>query len=112
MIELHLVLRVPVNKSRMVVDALTALAKTVRTVPGCVAVDVYKTAGFPRFICYDEIWESEAMLRAMIASPHFSQLAALMELSSEPPACEFRFISQIYGLEFAERVRANANDFS
>jgi hypothetical protein len=56
------------------------------------------------------MWESEAALRSMIASRHFSQLAALMELSSEPPACEFRFISQTYGLGFAEQVRDCAND--
>lgn len=110
MIELHIVLRVPVNKSRALTDALLALAKSARTQSGCVEVDVYKTVGFPRYVCYDEIWESEASLRKMIASSHFSRLAALMELSSEPPACEFRFISQTYGLDFAERVRANAYD--
>jgi quinol monooxygenase YgiN len=69
------------------------------------AVEVYKTVAGASYICYEEIWESEAALRRMIASRHFSQLAALMELSSEPPSCEFRFISQTYGLEFAEQVR-------
>lgn len=110
MIELHVVLRVPGNKNRALIEALQALAKSARKVPECVAVDVYQTVGFPRYVCYDEIWESEASLRKMIVSLHFSRLAALMELSSEPPACEFRFISQTYGLDFAERVRANASD--
>ncbi|QPK63555.1 antibiotic biosynthesis monooxygenase [Methylomonas sp. LL1] len=110
MIELHLVLRVPANKTRTMVDALQVLAKSARSVPGCIAVEVYKTVGVPRYICYDEIWESETMLRKMIASSHFSQLASLMELSSEPPDCEFRFISQTCGLDFAERVRGCATD--
>jgi quinol monooxygenase YgiN len=110
MIELHLVLKAPPNKTRTLITALQALAKSARTVPGCIAVEVYKTVAEPRYICYDEIWDSEAALRRMIASRHFSQLAALMELSSEPPACEFRFISKTYGLGFAELVRGCAND--
>ena len=110
MIELHLVLKAPPNKTRTLIAALQALAKSARVEPGCMAVEVYKTAVGSRYICYEEIWESEATLRRMIASRHFSQLAALMELSSEPPACEFRFISQTYGLGFAEQVRGCAND--
>jgi len=46
----------------------------------------------------------------MITSRHFSQLASLMELSSEAPACKFRFISQTYGLGFAEQVRGCVYD--
>jgi quinol monooxygenase YgiN len=110
MIELHLVLKAPPNKTRTLIAALQALAKSVRLAPGCIAVDVYKTVSGPSYICYDEMWESEATLRGMIASRHFSQLAALMELASEPPACEFRFISQTYGLGFAKQVRDCAND--
>ena len=105
MIELHLVLKAPPNKIRILIAALQALAKSSRVAPGCMAVEVYKTVAVPRYICYDEIWESEAALRSMIVSRHFSQLAALMELSSEPPVCEFRFISKTYGLGFAEFVK-------
>jgi quinol monooxygenase YgiN len=89
---------------------LQVLAKSARVELGCIAVEVYKTVAVPRYICYDEIWESEAALRRMIASRHFSQLAALMELTSELPSCEFRFISQTYGLGFAEQVRGCVND--
>jgi quinol monooxygenase YgiN len=110
MIELHLVLKALPNKTRTLIAALQALAKCARVETGCIAVEVYKTAVGSRYICYEEIWESEAALRSMISSRHFSQLAALMELSSEPPSCEFRFISQPYGLGFAEQVRGCAND--
>ena len=110
MIELHLVLKAPPNKTRTLIAALQALAKCARIESGCMAVEVYKTAVGSRYICYEEIWESEAALSRMIASRHFSQLAALMELAREPPACEFRFIAQTYGLGFAEQVRDCAND--
>lgn len=105
MIELHLVLRARPNQIRSLTAALQALAKSARALQGCSKVEVYKNVAQPSYLCYDEVWESEPELRRMIASHHFSQLAALMELSSEPPACEFRFISQTYGLVFAEQVR-------
>ena len=105
MIELHLVLRAQPNQTRNLIDALQALAKSARSAPGCHAVEIFMTVDRPRYICYDEIWESETELNRMIASHHFSQLAALMELSSEPPNCEFRFINQTFGLSYAEQVR-------
>lgn len=110
MIELHVVLRARPNQTRSLTAALQALAKSARTLRGCVNVEVYKNVAQPRCLCYDEVWESELELRRMIASHHFSQLAALMELSSESPSCEFRFISQTYGLSFAEQVRGYDND--
>lgn len=108
MIELHLTLKVPPRKVRALTEALQALAKSARAEPGCVRVDVYKTVGAsPHILCYGETWESETGLRRMIASKHFSQLASLMELSNEPPDCQFRFISKTQGLEFAEQVRSS-----
>jgi len=109
MIELHLVLTAPANQTRNLTAALQALAKNARVLQGCVKVEVYKNVAQPRCLCYDEVWASEPELRRMITSHHFSQLAALMELSSEPPSCEFRFISQTYGLGFAEQVRGCGN---
>ncbi|MGR8979257.1 MAG: putative quinol monooxygenase [Gammaproteobacteria bacterium] len=110
MIELHLVLRVPPNKTRPMIDALITLAKNARAETGCIAVQVYRAFGVPHCVCYDETWESESVLRRMIASRHFSQLASLMELSSEPPDCQFRFIAEIRGLEFAAQVRDDSDD--
>ncbi|MDP1664664.1 MAG: antibiotic biosynthesis monooxygenase [Methylobacter sp.] len=110
MIELHLVLKVTPGKTRSMIDALQALAKNAGAAPGCMAVEVYKAVGERGSICYDEIWESETVLRNMIVSRHFSQLASLMELSYEPPDCQFRFISKTLGLEFAEQVRGYPRD--
>ncbi|MBU2571741.1 MAG: antibiotic biosynthesis monooxygenase [Gammaproteobacteria bacterium] len=105
MIEFHLTLKIPSNKSRPVIEALRVLAKKARAESGCITVEVYKTVAVPCRIVYQETWDSEESLRSMIASHHFSQLASLMELSTEPPKCEFRFISDVYGLEFAAKVR-------
>ena len=105
MVELHLVIRVSLNKTRSLIDALQALAKSARAVSGCVAVEIYKAVGMSNCVCYVETWESEDVLQKMIASHHFSQLASLMELSVEPPDCEFRFISEVHRLDYALQVR-------
>lgn len=106
MIELHLVLRVVPSNTRPMIDALKALAKSARAAPGCMSAEVYKAVDERGCVCYGEIWESERLLCNMIASKHFSQLAALMELSSKPPDCQFRFISKTQGLEFAEQIKS------
>lgn len=110
MIELHLVLKAPSKRIRPLIDALQALADSARLEPGCLGVELYKSVAGPRCLCYGEIWESEADLHRMLASHHFCQLANLMELASEPPACEFRFISKTYGFDFAEQVRGLSLD--
>ncbi len=103
MIEMHLTLKVPAKKYREIAEALLSLAKNVRVAPGCIEVGVYKNLGLPHVFSYNEIWESEIALRKVIASTHFRQLASLMELSSEPPVCQFRFINDVQGIEFASR---------
>jgi len=105
MIELHLVLKAPPKRIRSLIEALQVLADSVRSEPGCLGVELYKSLIGPRCLCYDEFWESEADLCRMLTSHHFCQLATLMELASELPVCEFRFINQTYGLSFAEHVR-------
>jgi len=105
MIELHIVIKAPPKQSRILIAALQVLAKNARIVAGCITVEVYQSVTVPRSICYDEIWDSESALHRMIDSHHFSQIAELMELSTVPPACEFRFISQTFGLDFAQKVR-------
>jgi quinol monooxygenase YgiN len=105
MIELHLILRAPPRQTRSLIEALQTLAKSARTEPGCIDVQLFVAVGEPQRVCYCEAWESEAGLRRMIASRHFSQLAALMELATEPPECQFRVIAETRGLEFANQVR-------
>ena len=63
MIELHLVLKAPPNKTRTPIAALQALAKSARLAPGCIAVEVNKMAIESRTICYEETWGPEAGLR-------------------------------------------------
>jgi predicted acylesterase/phospholipase RssA/quinol monooxygenase YgiN len=105
MIELHLLLHMPRQQTRPVIAAFRSLAKHVRAEPGCRSARLFVAAENPRCLCYVETWASDEDVRRMIRSPHFSQLAALMELASEAPECEFRVIAETHGLEFPARVR-------
>lgn len=105
MIELHLMLRTPRQQTRPVTAAFQSLAKQVRAEPGCRSARLFVAAENPHCLCYIETWESDEDVRRMIRSTHFSQLAALMELASEAPECEFRVIAETHGLEFPTRVR-------
>lgn len=105
MIELHLVIHLPRRQKRVLINAFQSLAKWARSENGCFSAELFVAASDPRCLRYIEIWKSEDELRQMIRSQHFSQLIALMELASEAPACEFRVIKAISGLEFAANVR-------
>jgi quinol monooxygenase YgiN len=105
MIEFHLVLKAPLHKTRVILEAMQVLAKNVRSEPGCLNASVYRTVGLSSRIYYQETWDSEEVLKKMILSRHFSQLVTLMELSVEPPDCQFRFIQEVRALDYAEYVR-------
>jgi len=109
MIELRVVLKTAPRQIRLLTDALQMLANSVCDKPGCLSVELYHSVVGPQWICYVEIWASEEELRRMLASHHFSQLSALMELASEPLTSEFRFIDQTHGLDYAEQVRDGGN---
>lgn len=107
MIELHLLIHLPRRQKRTVLAAFQSLAKWARAEHGCISVELFVAASDPGCLCYVETWKSEAELRQMIRSRHFSQLIALMECASKAPTCEFRIIEQTYGLELAAQVRAH-----
>ncbi|MGR9099203.1 MAG: putative quinol monooxygenase [Gammaproteobacteria bacterium] len=105
MIELQLMLRAPPRKTRVLIAALRSLAKSARADAGCFEVRLLESVEDRRCVSYSETWDSEKSLRRMIASRHFSQLAALMEMAAAPPECRFREIGEVRGLEYAAQVR-------
>jgi quinol monooxygenase YgiN len=110
MIELHLRLRARPHQATLLGDALQALARSVRLEPGCSEAHPWTQLGDPDCLDYVEIWESEAALCRALRTAHFTRLAALMETAAEPPALEFRIISEIRGLDLARHARAEGGD--
>ena len=54
---------------------------------------------------YVEEWQDAGDLERELRSDRFSQLLALMETSAQPPALEFRVVTETRGLEYVAAVR-------
>ena len=107
---MHLRLRCRSPQTRMLGEALQALARVVRLESGCVEAQPWAQLDDRDCLDYVELWESEAALRRALRSAHFTRLVALMETAAEPPALEFRTIGEIRGLDLAWDARGEGGD--
>jgi quinol monooxygenase YgiN len=58
-------------------------------------------------LCYFEEWSDVEELNEQIRSPRFGQLLALMETAGEAPSLQFRFFSEIRGLDYVAELRGD-----
>lgn len=105
MIELHLCLRTHSQQLPSVLAALQSLERQAKLERGCVAVYLLVECYDPQNLCYTEMWDTEDNLCLMLCTEHFTRLAELMEMAAEPPVLDFRTITAIRGLEFAQQAR-------
>jgi quinol monooxygenase YgiN len=112
MIQLLLLLRVPAECVRDAEQVLRAQMISVQCEPGCTGAGLYSEAGRPDRLRYVEEWQ-DADLAARIQSLGFARLVAIMETVAEAPRLEFRFVSEVRGIDYAEELRAatSANAF-
>jgi quinol monooxygenase YgiN len=110
MIELRLYLQPPPQRTESLLTALQSLARLARLARGCLEVHLFTESQDPRNLCYTEAWDTEENLCLMLCSEHFTRLAELMETAVEPPVLDFRTITAIRGLEFAQQARQGQNE--
>ena len=72
----------------------------------CVGARVCADVENPTVLCYTEDWPTRESLDREIRSIRFTHLLEVMESSVDVPVLEFRFFSEIRGLEYAEEERA------
>ena len=96
---------VPATGGEDFVEALRSALRPARLHKECLAVRVLRDIDEPATICCLEDWSSEAAAARRVASEPFSQLLSLMEASPSPPSLDFRFVSEVRGLEFVEAAR-------
>ena len=97
--------RVTPHESSRITSALHALMVVIRAEPSCLGCQLSTEMGEQTGICYTEEWKDEVALQRQLRSLSFSQLAELMERSTERPRVEFVLPSGVRGLEYAEEVR-------
>jgi quinol monooxygenase YgiN len=110
MIELRLYLQPPPQRTESLLAALQSLARVARVARGCLEARLFTESHDPRNLCYTEAWDTEENLCSMLCSEHFTRLAELMETAVEPPVLDFRTITAIRGLEFAQQARQGQNE--
>ncbi len=58
-------------------------------------------------VCYFEEWPDIEQVNEQVRSPRFRQILALMETAAEEPRLEFRFVSEVRGLDYVAEVRGD-----
>lgn len=87
------------------IDALRAVQRPARLERECLAARILEDLEADGVVCYIEEWASNESVARRVGSDPFRQLLGLMEASLRPPTLEFRFVSEVRGLDYVEAVR-------
>ena len=87
------------------VQALRSVMLPVQLGSGTAHAQLAADVDNPDVLWYVEEWAETADLVAEIQSPRFARLLALMETAAEAPTLEFRFVSEVRGLDYVEEAR-------
>jgi quinol monooxygenase YgiN len=77
--------------------------------PQCVSCRIYTEPRNDKLITYEEVWQSEESLYQHLRSPHYRNLLAAMDLSSEPPDVKFVTVSKTEGMELMQRILSDVD---
>ncbi len=92
------------------VKALRSLARPAQAEKGLITWALYLDANDPNTVCFEEVWDSREELEKQICSRRYTQLLGLLESAEEQPTLEFRFISQVRGLDYVAELRSEGTD--
>ncbi len=77
--------------------------------PQCVSCRIYTEPRNEKCITYEEVWQNEESLYQHVRSPHYRNLLAAMDLSSEPPEVKFVTVLKTEGMELMERILSDVD---
>jgi quinol monooxygenase YgiN len=77
--------------------------------PKCISCRIYTEPRNEKRITYEEVWQDEDSLYQHIRSPHYRNVLAAMDLSSEPPEVKFTTVLKTEGMEVMQRVLGKAD---
>jgi quinol monooxygenase YgiN len=105
MVQLYARLTVAPDRIQEITQALRAVMLPARLHRDCPGARICSDTENPTILYYSEDWLTTARLDQEIHSPRFTRLMEVMESSTNAPLLEFRFFSQVHGLEYAEAKR-------
>jgi hypothetical protein len=81
------------------------MARSAWSERGYISSRVCQEEDDPNAFFYEEEWSTAADLERQIRSSRYTSLLSFMEAAKAPPRIEFRFISEVRGLEYVEEIR-------
>jgi quinol monooxygenase YgiN len=106
MVQLHLRLTIAPDRVQETIQALRTVMQPARLNRDCSGVRLCSDVENPTILSYTEDWPRAESLIEEVRSTRFTRLMEVMESAVSPPVVEFRFTSEIRGLEYAEAQRA------
>lgn len=105
MVELLLKLKAPPGRLQQTIQALRSVMSPARLERGVAEAHVSSDVADGNVLYYAETWPEVAGLDEHLRSPRFARMLALMETAAEAPTLEFRFVSEMRGLDYVAEVR-------
>jgi len=107
MVQMVLKLRAPSNGTEELSRALRLVMLPARRDHACSSALLYAEVGEPGALYYVEEWLNAEDLAREVRTARFTRLLELMEAAAEPPVLEFRFVSEVRGLDFVAETRGS-----
>jgi quinol monooxygenase YgiN len=107
-VQLQLKLTSPPGRVQQTIQALRSVMLPARLEQGMANVHLSSEVGDGNVLFYVEEWADVESLIKHIRLPRFAWMLALMETAAEAPTLEFRFVSQVRGLDYVAEVRGDS----
>ena len=105
MVQLCVRLTVAPDRVHEITQALRVIISRARADGNCVGTNLCADVENPTNLHYWEDWSTPAVMDREIRSSRFTRLMEVVECSTVPPVLEFRFFTDVRGLEYAEATR-------
>ena len=105
MVQLYVRLTVAPERIQEITQALRAIMSRARADRECVSARVSIDVENPTVVSYAEDWLTAELMDREINSTRFTRLMEVMESSIAAPVVEFRFLTEVRGLEYADVKR-------
>lgn len=106
MVQMNVRLLTEEKRMRALLQGLRLIARSSRLDRGCLRSGIFEDASDSALVHYIEEWESAEEMERHIRSERFTRLLALAEEVLASPEFEFRFISEVRGLEYVAAQRS------
>jgi quinol monooxygenase YgiN len=93
------------SRSLEAIQALRSIRTSARMDRGFIEGRIYREAGNPDALCFEQDWSSEPELKSHIRSSCFTDLLMLMETSPMAPMLEVHSVTDVFGMKYIEAIR-------